>query len=117
MSKKNNKKSKVKEVRTPFDFGMDAEQKLADSLCKKFLVVGEDVEAIDDAFIGAFNALSHRMLTIFKKEFVLELVEDMHNIVQEELEEEYVCEDCQKEHEAETKTPGLTVVQGKGTVH
>src|ERR1700693_3884039 len=115
MSKKKKSKKSVKSE-TPFDFGLDAEQKLADMLCDRYLHDEEGPEAIDDAFIGAFNALSHRMLTIFKKEFVLEIVEEMAKLAAEDGDVPYVCKDCQEEHGEVAKTTGLTVVQGKGTV-
>lgn len=95
-------KPKQTKEKDPFEFGMDTEQVLANTLCDKFLKSEGDV--IDDAFIGAFNALTHRMLTIFKKEFVFELVGDMVRIVEEENTEEHICNDCREEKENGTIT-------------
>ena len=89
MAKK--KKSTKTKTQTPFDIGLEEEQKLADSLCNKFENKNDD--SIDDAFIGSFQGLSHRMLSIFKKEFVFELLSDMANLV-EEGHGEHVCNDC-----------------------
>jgi hypothetical protein len=95
---KNNKVKKTKQV-DPFETGLDTEQQLADSLCEQFLKVGVDKDAIDEAFIGAFKGLSHRMLTIFKKEYVFELLQDMVEISEEE-QGEHVCDDCRSEGKA-----------------
>ena len=98
------KKSKPK-PQDPFDAGLDAEQVLADSLCKQFLQLGVEQDAIDDAFIGAFKGLGHRMLQIFKKEFVFELLEEVSHV-----DEEHVCDDC-KETEENNSAPN------KNTLH
>ena len=96
--KKTNKVPKTKKVKiteqSPFDFGLDTEQTLADTLCDKYLQVGVEEDAIDDAFIGAFHGLAHRMLRIFKKDFVLEIIDEMHQIAHEE--DEDVCNDCKE---------------------
>lgn len=97
--KKKNKKAKNKtKTQSPFDVGLDAQQTMADTLCDKYLQVGVEMDAIDNAFIGAFHGFAHRMLTIFKKDFVLEIVEEMAQIVAEEQNEPYVCPDCQETH-------------------
>jgi hypothetical protein len=100
MTKKSKKSSKTKKpkVQPPFEIGLESEQALADSLCDKFLQddVGED--DIDDAFCGAFSGLAHRMLTIFNKEFVLGIVEDMSKIAEEDRGKPHVCNDCQEKH-------------------
>lgn len=94
------KKSKQNNKKNPFEAGLDAEQVLADSLCDKFLKVGVQKDAIDDAFVGAFKGLSHRMLQIFKKEFVYELLTEMATMVDEEHGEAHVCNDCQAKEES-----------------
>jgi hypothetical protein len=68
------------------------EQKLADLLCDRFEDNGEG--EIDAAICGAFSAFSHRMLIMFKKEYVLEMLENMAGIVEEEHGKEHVCDDC-----------------------
>jgi hypothetical protein len=98
MSKKSKKTKNKTKTQSPFDFGLDAQQTLADTLCDKYLQVGIEMDAIDDAFIGAFHGFAHRMLTIFKKDFVLEIVEEMSQVVAEEQDEPYVCPDCQEKH-------------------
>jgi hypothetical protein len=87
-------KNRTKPVKkeTPFDFGLDAEQVLVDSLCLKF-PEGGNKDDIDEALCGAFSALAHRMLTVFKKDYVLDMVEDVFKIA-EEKNEEHVCDDC-----------------------
>jgi len=103
MSKtKKSKKSKPKSKQSPFDAGLDAEQALADSLCEQFLQVGAEQDAIDEAFVGAFKGLGHRMLQIFKKEYVFELLEEVSHI-----DEEHVCDDCQEK----------VLVPSKNTLH
>ena len=92
---KKTKSPKVDNYELAFEAGLDAEQALADSLCDQFLKVGVEKDAIDEAFVGAFKGFSHRMLNIFKKEFVFELVSEMSQIVDEE-HTEHVCEDCQE---------------------
>lgn len=94
------KKSKKTKTKTPFDVGLDMEQTLADSICDKFLQEGVEESAIDDAFVGAFKAFSHRMLTIFKKDFIFEIVSEMSQMVDEEHNEPYVCPDCQEKHKS-----------------
>lgn len=100
---KKTKKNKKIEEKPPSDVGLELEQKLADSLCDQFLQVGVDKEAIDDAFIGAFSGLANRMFGIFKKEFVLEIVEDMYRIAEED-NEPHVCNDCMEKHDSVSKT-------------
>lgn len=90
MKKKTKKKRPLKSL-DPFEIGLNAEQELADSLCKQ-LLKDDDEDAIDDAFIGAFKGLSYRMLAIFKKEFVFELLNDM---VQLEADNPHVCDVCE----------------------
>ena len=72
------------------------------------------MDAIDDAFIGAFHGFAHRMLTIFKKDFVLEIVEEMSQIVAEESDEPYVCPDCQETH---SDSPVVVAEADKSKVH
>ena len=91
-SKKSPKKIKKQK---PFGVGLDAEQALADTLCNKFLKEGADENDIDDAFVGAFRALTHRMLQIFKTEFIIENVEDMIHIANEE----HVCDECESKND------------------
>jgi hypothetical protein len=94
-AKKISKKPKsAKPVKTPdpFEAGLDAEQFLADTLCDQFLQVGVEQEAIDKAFVGAFTGLTHRMLTIFGKDFVFSLVEDTAHDGKN-----HVCDSCKSE--------------------
>jgi len=93
------KKSKQKKT-DPFGVGLDAEQVLADSLCAKFLKEGVDPDNIDEAFIGAFQGLAHRMLTVFNTEFVLEQVGIMAQMIAEENGEVHVCDDCRAKEES-----------------
>ena len=106
-TKKTKKVTKTSKLapQTAFEAGLDAEQKLADTLCDQYLKVGVEVDAIDDAFVGAFRGLAHRMLTIFKKDFVLECVEEMSQLV-EDSKKEHVCDDCKKTHG--TEVPEVT---------
>ena len=94
MSQKPKKTKKV----NPTDAGFDAEQLLADSLCNQFLKKGVDENDIDEAFVTAFKSLSHRMLTIFNKDFVYELVDAMSDIVDEDNGVLHVCNDCLEKH-------------------
>lgn len=112
--KKKNKKTKAQtKIQTPFDFGLDAEQKLADIICDKYLQDGIEEDAIDDAFIGAFHGFAHRMLTIFNKDFVLGIVEEMSQMVDEENTSD-VCRNCQEKHE---KAPIVVVGEDKSKIH
>jgi hypothetical protein len=95
MTKKKKVKKSKQTRQDPFSVGLDVEQVLADSLCAKFLKAGVEEDAIDEAFIGAFQGLAHRMLTIFNTEFVLEQVGVMAQMIAEENGEVHVCDDCQ----------------------
>lgn len=102
MTKKVTKKptnTKKPKEQPPFEVGLETEQILANSLCDKFLQDDTaEEDDIDDAFCGAFSGLAHRMLTIFNKEFVLGIVEDMSKIMEEEQGEPHVCNDCKEKH-------------------
>lgn len=71
---------------------------MADTLCDKFLQVGVDKDAIDEAFIGAFHGFAHRMLTIFNEDFVHDIVAEMAELVESEQSEPHVCADCAEKH-------------------
>ena len=95
------KKTNRPKSRSPFDIGMEAQQTLAESLCDQLNEVeGED---IDEAFIGAFHGLTHRMLTFFNKEFVLGIVDDMNGLVEKDENDSHVCNDCMEKHESTAK--------------
>ena len=91
MSKKT--KKSTKKVNLPkdlFKFGLECEQKLADLICDT--IPDKYQEKLDEAFIGAFKGLSYRMLQIFEKEFVVDLLQEMVHLQSEE--STHVCEDC-----------------------
>ena len=108
------KKTKVKKTKQtkkdPFSVGLDAEQTLANSLCDKFLKENVNPDDIDDAFVGAFQGLAYRMLTIFNKEYVFEQVGIMAQMLAEENGEVHVCDDCRAKEES---GPVTTEVRNK----
>jgi hypothetical protein len=110
MSKKP-KKTKNKQT-NPTDAGFDAEQVLADTLCDQFQRDGVDEDDIDEAFVAAFKSLSYRMFKIYNKEFVVELVAEMAQIVDEEDGKPHVCKDCMEKH-----GPVLVSEEDKGKLH
>lgn len=77
-----------------------------------------DQDAIDDAFIGTFKGLAHRMFRIFKNDFVFELVSEMAQLVEEEHgkegQHEHVCDDCKEIHGSE---PVKSKSVNKGNLH
>lgn len=78
-----------------FNTGWDAEQTLADTIVAK--IHESDEEALDTAFIAAFQALSNRMLHIWERGMLLEIVNECADMVEEEHGHTHVCEDCQEE--------------------
>jgi hypothetical protein len=98
MSKsKKSKKSKTPkklEHQESFDIGWDAEQVMADTICAK--IDENDEEALDTAFISAFQSLTLRMAHIWNREFIFEIVDDIVSDVENE-HGEHVCNDCKAE--------------------
>lgn len=77
-----------------FDIGWNSEQALADRICSK--LPSNDEEAIDTAFIAAFQGLTERMLNFWQKEMLLDIVNE---IAADHIDEEHVCGDCREELE------------------
>jgi hypothetical protein len=97
MGQMTTKKTKKKpKKQSPFDLGLDTQQDFAEALCDRLLKDDVSDEDIDEAFIGAFHGFAHRMLTIFNKEFVLEIVSEMSQIVEEDEDKPHVCSDCEE---------------------
>lgn len=92
---KNKKVKKTNKTPDPFDAGLNAEQVLADTLCDQFLKEGVDKDAINKAFVAAFDSLSYRMLQIFGKEVVFKILGKMASSIEDD--GVHVCNDCQDE--------------------
>lgn len=95
MSKKPKKTKKTKELDhdTAFNIGWDAEQAMAENICKQ--TSGNNEEGSDTAFIAAFQGLTVRMLRFWDPEFLFELVGDA---IENSDEEPHACPDCAQEY-------------------
>jgi hypothetical protein len=91
--KKTVKKTKQTTDKDAWDVGWAAEQTLFDTILAN---VADNQEDLDSAFIAAFRALILDMAHVWKKEFLLELVNETCDDVAKDHPEHHVCNDCQE---------------------
>jgi hypothetical protein len=101
MTKKVTKSKKQKKTKKlnhdqAFNIGWDAEQALADLICSK--ISDEDTEAADTAFIAAYQGITNRMLHHWKKDMLLDILNEISADVDSEHNESHICNDCMEKH-------------------